>query len=356
MITRFLSVLSLFFCLIGFSSALAAKAENWTLTDGTKIKAEAAGVYGPLAVFDLGRNRGKWVPLRLLKPVDCVRFHQASKELPARSTDWAASKSWVSRDVAGHLFRWNGDELVKEALAGRPEPELFLVFYARNSVGASWEMTGAAGYEYGKIVEDYPGTMEAIFCSDRNNVYQHENMVRSQNMQWLVAGVDTLRKMRSLNRFTKSGVPFMVVLNRHGVPLVSSQAKDGDDEGRAMSQLRALVKAGQPGTKESWYDRVHYYSAVQLGDHLEGEADPMPIGWPWDDQKMRKLGVKRIVCTLEISAEGRIENLRLKKTSEFAKANMKAIGGLLYGIPFVPAVKNGEFVVGEYALDYTIEN
>ena len=260
----------------------------------------------------------------------------------------------MSNNLAGNVYRWSGEELVADDLVGQVEPELFLIFFARNSVGASWEMLGAAGYEYGKIKEDYPGLMEAVFCSDRNNVFEQLNMARSQNMKWLVAGADTLRKMKSLSRFTKSGVPFMVVLNRHGVPLVSSAAKDQDDVGRAMSQLRALVKAGRPETKESWYDRVHYYSAVQLADNLKGTAHPMPIGWPWDDQKMRELGVQRIEGTLEINAEGRIVNLRLKKTSEFAKENMRTIGGLLYGIPFVPAVENGKFVAGAYELEYSL--
>lgn len=104
-----------------------------------------------------------------------------------------------------------------------------------------------------------------------------------------------------------------------------------------MSPLRALEKAGRPETKESWYDRVHYYSALQLAENLKEKANPMPIGWPWDDKKMRELGVKRIEGTLEVNEAGRIVNLRLKKTSEFKKENMRAIGGLLYGIPSVPA-------------------
>ena len=71
---RPLAPLIFFFAVIAVARA-ASPMQEWKDAKGATFKGEPIEVMGPMVLFRTGAISSKFLPMRVLSPEDCVRFH-----------------------------------------------------------------------------------------------------------------------------------------------------------------------------------------------------------------------------------------------------------------------------------------
>jgi hypothetical protein len=339
---------------VGLSVA-AAKSEQWQDLQGNRFRGEPAEVIGPMALFRTSDTTGRRVMFRQLTPEDCLRFHEQVRGRPARAADWAEAKGEISQELRGKVMRLEGDHLVPAELQGRPEPEFFILFMASHGEGKSWEMMGSAGPAYAKIQQKHPGMVEAVFYGLRHTKAEHIDMAEGMKMSWLVTDFREQSKMEITSRFAPGEGYGMVVVNRDGVPFISSGGETEAAVKEAMDELAGLLDLMRPENPRSWKDRVHYLKAIQSSLYATGHCDPMLVGNPIIAEGMKQRKIFRFDATVQVAADGHVARVEFTPDASLSTEMAAAIGGAFEkAAVFVPAVDHGKFVDGVYAYHFEV--
>ena len=337
--------------LTGLSPA-ASGAEEWTDLHGETFRGTANESLGPLALFEMKSGAGRLLAWRFLAPADCVRFYEKTKTNPARADDGAQARSVISEEIAGHISRVQGDKLVPADLKGKPEPEFFILFYASNGVGKSWDMLGHSAEPYRKLQQLYPGMVEGLFFGLRHKSFEHASMATSMNCPWLVANYSEENKLSTIMQFAPlqdQESYGLVVVSRGGIPVFSAVNPEDADINRVFADLTGLLEVMRIGNPRGWQDRAYYLRAIQPAAFASGQADPVLVGNPLVADGLKKNGVERVDAMIEVAADSKVTAVTLTPDSKIpVKMQAPLSDALKRACVFVAAVDHGKFVAATY--------
>lgn len=327
----------------------AAKRENWKDTQGGQFRAEAAEVLGPFALFRNTLTTGRRLPLRFLRAEDCVRLHQSLQAEPAPAADWTETKSPVPLDFLGRVMRVQDGKLVPADLKGRPEPKVYVIVFANNGEGKSWDMIGTVNAKYYELVGAYPGQIEALLFGVRHERVEHANIATTMRVPYLVTDFAEQRHYYRVGKYAPTDFG-LIALSRTGVPLggVAAPQKTEDVE-RFFSELAAFLALIQDQNPAGWQDRAHYLAAVQRVIHARGEAAAVLVGNPLAADVLRQRGVSRVEAQIAVGEKGDVRNVDLKRDGIPEALQQPIVEALSRATLFVPAVKDGRFVESTYS-------
>jgi hypothetical protein len=247
------------------------------------------------------------------------------------------------------------DRLIPADLKGRPEPEFFILFFASNSIGQSWEMMGRSTPQlYSKIQQDHPGMVEALFYGLRHSRREHIAMAVGTKMSWLVADPYEESKMDAINRLAPGDGYGMMIVSRSGVPLLSSAADSEAAVKQTLNQLTELLDLMRPDDARAWNDRAYYLRAVQPVAYAKGHSPPLLVGVPLKTDALKQAGISRFDATIEVAADGIVTKVRVKPDAALPPEMAGPISDALQEAVFVPAVKNGKFVADVYEYHFEL--
>jgi hypothetical protein len=326
-----------------------AKMEQWTDTKGNAFKAEPAEVIGPLALFRLPNRSGRLLPFRMLSPADCVRFSQQVQALPVPAADWSQTKTAIGSEIYGSALRVQGSKLVEAQLKGHPEPRFYILFYADNSQGKSWDMLGKTSSPFQELQRSHPGMVEGLMFGVKHSGLEHVKMATQMNVPYLVARYDDESKMEKIGRLFPSFGFGVSICNTAGVPLFPPVRGDTDEGAKKiMADLAGILDLLKPSNPTAWADRLYYWKAVQPALHAADKCEPLLIGDPLNPEKLAELSVKRFEATLFVSAAGAVTGVSMAPGADLPEELVEGITQALQNAQLVPAVDGGKFVAGRY--------
>ena len=331
-----------------------AKSSSWSDGTGGTFKGEPVEVLGPFALFRRGATAGQTVPLGRLSREECIQFFEQTKERAARADDWTAATGAATKALTGHVDRLDDGKLVAADLASRPEPALLVVLYASAGDGPSWELLGNFQPTYLRIQRTYPGLLEAVFFGVRHDEAAHRSMAMTMNVPWLVADFRAQRSMSALSRLAPGTDRRIVMMNRDGVPLLVSEARDVQDLARFVDMLSDFIRAIDPDNATTLPDRHHYVTATRPVQFSAGSAGPLLIGHLLDARVLREHGVKQVNATLETAADGRVTSPRLHPADDIPAALVQPLEQAIQQSAVIsPAIDRGRPVAGrlEFGID-----
>jgi hypothetical protein len=335
-----------------FVPALFASSSAWTDTEGTSFKAEPSESLGPLALFRSRFGAGRMVAWRFLPPDECLRFFHEIQHQAGRAGDWTAARGSFSRELAGHVLRLNGGKLVAPDLAGRPEPEFYIIFLANSGVGKSWDMIGHSVEPFQKLRASFPGVVEGVFFGLQHSANDHVEMAKSMNMPWLVTDYSEQYLLPTIIDLAPMGdreAYGIVVVTWDGVPVFSASSPDDDGVKQVFGKLGALLELMRPGNPRSWPDRAHYLRAIQPELHATDRADPQLVGNPLIPEGLRERKITRVDATFAVAADGSVTTVTIRPdTGVPANMIVPLADALKKACVMVPAVDHGRFVEGRY--------
>ena len=333
----------------------AAKPEEWRDVAGNSFRGEPMEIVGPFAIFRTSKAAGRRVVLQQLPPEACVRLHQAVGDRPAPVADWAEATADLSRETFHFTRVVREGRLVPAELEGRPEPLVYVVFFASHGEGKSWEMMGTAMGPLGELQRAFPDRIEGLYYGLRHNRGDHVAMATRMNLPWLVTEIDDQRKFRSIERLFPGSGYAMYVVTRDGVPLFGDNNPEKEDVLRILNETRGLLELARPDDPRAWPHRLHFLRAVQPVRHAQDQCEPLLVGNPLRADVLREHGVRRIVATLEVGSDGVVSKVQLDPASEIPEPLVPAVAQALEKALVVPAVDRGKFVAGSvpYRLEVT---
>ena len=346
--------ITLLACCVAFFTGLTpvrSWADEWTDLHGDNFRGTASESLGPLALFKTKSGMGHMLAWRFLAPADCVRFYEQIQASPARAENWSQARSLISGEIAGHVSRVQGDKLVPASLSG-PEPEFYIVFFASNGVGKSWDMLGHSAEPYQKLQNLHPGMVEGLFFGLRHKAYEHANMATSMNLPWLVANFSEENKLSTIAQFAPPPDDesySIVVITREGVPVFSAPSPNDAELAKVFADLTGLLDLMRPGNPRGWPDRAYYLRAVQPAAFAGGQADPVLVGNPLVADGLKKNGVGLVDAQIEVAADSKVTAVTLTPESRIpAKMQGPISDALKRACQFVAAVDHGKFVAATY--------
>jgi hypothetical protein len=330
---------------LGLAPAALAKSSEWKDAKGNSFEADPAALLGPLALF----SNGTMLPVGMLSPEDCVRFHDGLKVLPERASEWSKGTSKITGDVVGRLMNYEGDHLVADDLKGRPEPEYYMVFYATNDVSQSWDMIGKSTPElFAKLQKDYPGMVQGVLFGVAETPIQHTFMATSMKGGWLVTDYRRQIEMDTLRRMTPTNSYGIVFMTRSGLPLFGPDATSEIQVKAIFDQVNGLLEHVRPDNPHFWPARAHYLGAVQAVAFANGKSGPQLMGNPLMADGLRQRKIFQVDADMQVGADGKVTGVQVKPEG-LPPAMVGPLGDALRrACVFVPAVDHGKFVDGAY--------
>jgi hypothetical protein len=330
----------------GILSVASAKTERWTNAKGESFDAAPADIIGPWALFD----DSTLLPLNLLSPEDCVRFYKGLLDRPARAANWKDAKSEISYEVYGRLQHYTGNNLVGDNEEGRPEPEFYMVFYTYNDKVQSWdELSRSTPALYSKLIADYPGLVQGVvFGHPEEDMQDFMDVAANTKGEWMFAQFHWEVQMRLLQHLMPTNLYGIVVMTRDGIPLFGPESQTDEQVKSIFEKFNGMLQHARPEDMKGWGARAYYFKNVQPVAFANGKSDPLLIGNPLDEAKLRQMKVFKINATFQVAADGKVtsvevdpEGLQPGMVDMFTK-------GFKRGCLFVAAVDHGKFVDGTY--------
>ncbi len=337
---------------LGLAATARAASTEWKDNQGGTFKGTPVEALGPFALFQTGPAAGRVLAWRALAPADCIRFYEQTRTKPARSDDWAKSRSVLSMEITDRVKRLQGDELVPAGLAGRPEPEFLILFFANNAVAKSWDMLGHSIEPFNKLQQSYPGQVEGLYFGMWHTAAEHNNMAISLKLPWLVANFRDEDRLGTVAQFAPLSDPesfAAVVVNRDGVPVAAANNPEDKDLTKLFADLSGLLDVMRPGNPRSWPDRVYYLRAIQPVAFVTGRADPVLVGNPLIPEGLRQRNIRQVDAEIDVDGDGRVTAVTIKPDGGVSPEMVAPLSDALKkACVFVPAVDNGKFVAGSY--------
>ncbi|MCF3648544.1 hypothetical protein [Synoicihabitans lomoniglobus] len=329
-----------------------AHAADWVDTNGNAFNGDPAGLLGPLALLKSGRARGQRLPLANLKPEDALRYDQGLRELPARAKRWADGKSQITKELRGSVRRIKDGTLTDTDLNDRMEPELLLVFFVESG-GDAREIFRAAIPLYNGLQAKYGDDFEMLFVGVNHTMGEHISLAESLQMPWLVMKKNRQSRLDEIAMFAPDPAPGYALLSREGVPITKASGIITSDVDKIFQQLEGLLVAMVPNNPRTWMQRVAYYKNVRLAEFAQGSGDPYLVGPPLLDKALAQIGVTAFELTAEVDENGRATSVVVEPGPGIPDKYLTAVAKAFGPVPFVPAVKNGQFVPGTLHYRYS---
>ncbi len=328
---------------------LLARIEELRVVPGDTFSGEPVEALGAFALFRLATRTGRVLPFRMVSSEDCVRFYLQTKNHPPRAADWKDARSAVSADVYRYSQQLRDGRLVSAELAGRPEPEFFVVVYGADGDATADEIITALLPVYPKLQQAFPGDAEIVFFGLKYNPGDQSEMAVGKHLPWLLADLHDEHRMDELVQFSPEENSGVLVMSRDGLPLFAADLAKKDFVEPVMKMM-GLLEAMQPGYPKSWHDRAHYLRAIQPVIYANGRSDPVLVGNPLMEEGLRERHVRLVEATLDVDAGGKVSSVALNAAPQDVPPAMVAPlrSALQQACVFVPAVDHGKFVDAAY--------
>ena len=345
-------------CLINLTllNPLRARSSNWTDLQGTTFKGSPSASYGPFALFNTGPNKGRRVLFRSLSPEDCIRYYEESQKL-TRAEDWSQAKSSVSYDLKDRLLRLEKDQLVPVNVKGVPEPELYVLIFSSAWEGDSYAYTIPFQFRaaYDRLQRIYPNRMATVHFGVRQDKQSDLGFAKATFMPWLIANYTELAAIDVFARNAPAQGCVMALVTRDGVLLAQSPAGNLQEVKKFIDELNAIMAAGDEQNPLFWKERAYHQSIIRPHRYATSSTPPMLIGNPLRTSTLRKNGVKQVIASMEIDAEGKVTAINVSNAAEIPAAFLPKLEKALNGSAvFLPAIQQGKPVAGTFAFNYTV--
>jgi len=343
---RLVSCVALLAAVCGLVSTARAKSEHWTNAKGEEFSAAPADVLGPWALFD----DGTLLPFSLMLPEDCVRFYKGLQEVPARASNWKDAKSKISSELYGRLLHYNGNNLEGDNEDGRPEPEFFIIFYTNNDKTQSWdELSRSTPGLYSKLIADYPGLVQGVvFGHPQEDMQDFMDVATNTKGEWMFVQFHVENQMRTILRMMPTNLYGILVMTRDGIPLFGPDSQTDEQVKATFAKFNGLLQHMRPEDMKGWAARAYYAKAVQPVAFANGKSDPILIGNPLDEAKLRQMKVYKIDATFQVAADGKVTSVEVEPNGMSPSMVAMFTSGFKRGCLFVAAVDHGKFVDGTY--------
>jgi hypothetical protein len=330
----------------GITTASHARSERWTNAKGETFDASPSDILGPWALFD----DGTLIPLSLLTPEDCVRFYKGLQDRPARASNWKNAQSKISAELYGRLLHYNGNNLEGDNEDGRAEPEFYMVFYTNDDKVQSWdELSRSTPALYSKLVADYPGMVQGVvFGHPQEAMQDFMDVATNTKGEWMFAQFHWEVQMRALQKLMPTNLYGIVVMTRDGVPLFGPESQTDEQVKAIFEKFNGLLLHIKPQDMKGWGARAYYAKAVQPVAFANGKSDPVLIGNPLDEVKLRQMNILKIDATFHVAADGKVTQVEVEPNGMAPNMVAMFTSGFKRGCLFVAAVDHGKFVDGTY--------
>jgi len=332
-----------------------AKIEDWKDAQGNAFKAEPDEAFGPFALFRTATGAGRRLPWRALTPADCVRFAEQVGSKPDPAARWIDANGQLTGRLRGHLGTFQDVNLVTADLAGRPEPQILIVFFVDNSASGSWEMLGKSLAPYQALLKKYPGQAAGIQYGINHGEQEHNEMARRANVPWLLVDYAEQGRVMALSRLSPGRSDFaLVVLSRDGIPIFASANPNEAAIAQFFVDADTLLGLLRPGNPLAWPDRAYFIAAQRAAQHKQDSVGPLLVGDPLVPQGLRDRGIFRVAARIEVGVDGKATAVSLKDENSIpASMGPALVKALQRSAVFAPAVDHGQPVPGVY--DYLVE-
>jgi hypothetical protein len=354
--SRLFTVLSLFCLFVASPRMKAAGSSDWPDGNGARFRGEPASIFGPLALFRTKESVVKRVPLRALSVEECQRFYNAIADRPERAARWVDARSTATRELIGNTLQLDFAQrkLVPADLATLTEPELLVVFYGYQALPGSWLINNNVGPNYERVRTLYPGLAHGVFYGIAPSMNEHEAMVLTGWMPWLVTKYTRQGKLAALRRFERAQTPRFAILTRHGDPLVIDEPADMNVVRRLVDEFVELAWLTHPYNASAWPDLEQYGRAVRPLQFASGSTGAVLIGNPLRPDGLRVRGVTRVEARIEIDATGKATAVTLLPGSIIPEKMAGPVSDALRrSAIFLPAIDRGQAVTSTY--DYLLQ-
>ena len=348
-------VLTLHFTIAAANAAPATS--EWKDNTGATFKGEPVEALGPLALFRTGPVSSKFLPMRVFSAEDCVRFHQAIANRPARAPRWSEAKGQASGELIGRLQQLNKGQLRAFDFASVPEPEMLIgLFCGRRNPDAAaphFLLDNLAPF-IGRVQRVYPGRVATVVWAGRDS---HVNLRVVANAQaWLAVDPAKQSGIKLLSRFLPGEGFLMVLMTREGIPLLGGPANDVGEVMKFVDSASEILWQLNPANPRSARDRLHYLRAVRPTEFAQGRAEPLLLIDPLKVDALRQRGVGRIEATFELGADGMATQVELLPASDIPAPLVAPLTeALRRNAIFLPAIEQGVPVAGSYRYALRVE-
>jgi thiol-disulfide isomerase/thioredoxin len=277
-------------------------ARTWELVDGGTVTGECIRRYGPV-VHLADRSSTTLIPYGRFSPADRAEIDATTEAYRARAaTDWAQSTSAMAVAVRKHLFRMEGNKAHDGDVAGRPEPELYVLYFSASWCGPCRRFTPRLTASYNVFRQMGLENFEVFFVSwDRDSRAMRDYM-EADGMPWLGLNYNRGRRLKPIQKVEGNGIPCLVILDREGHVLAHSYNGSeylGPDE--PLDFLRDLLYWTNPDHHLAATTRFGRVLPVYLKEYAE-RASPAPF---WISTGALPAGVKPASVRLRLSLDAR---------------------------------------------------
>ena len=240
-----------------------------------------------------------------LEQLDDATLERVADFLAAgQAMPWAESRSTLAKTLRGRLQVLDGEKLVNFEERGRPEPEIYLVYF-----GALW--CGPCVQFSPKLVEGYEqlkalagNRFELVFVSSDRDGGEQLEYIRKVRMPWPVVKFSALGRLAPIERWGGRGIPSLVALTRDGEVIFHSYR--GVEYLGPRHVLQQTMTALQPEAESEKRAR-HRLAVIQHRRAAAGgDAAAKAYLIAMDPGRYRTLEVKELLADLELDAQGRV--------------------------------------------------
>ncbi len=239
--------------LLAFTSVSANTGDGpreWTNAKGQKILAEMIGFRTAAGweYVSIRRSDGREFEILVedLIPSD-QEYARANRGKFTVSADLAggtpmASLTTFEKSAREHLVKFDGRGL--DDWEGDGQPEYYAIYFSAGWCGPCRRFTPSLVEFYENYHEKHKN-FEVIFVSSDRSEDDMEGYMKEAGMPWPALDFSKKQRVRELTRYSESGIPNLVVVDRDGKVLSKSYV-NGKYEGpsKVLADLENFVKGG----------------------------------------------------------------------------------------------------------------
>lgn len=286
-------------------SALLNHAQTWNTANGA-VEGKFAGIYGS-TIHIVGKKTATTLPLYTLDDagIDAVAQHLTT---PAPTPKWAESTSPMAKALKGRLYVRGDEKFTLFEPGDRPEPELYVVFFASRASGKCRTLTPKLVKLYETLRErGLGGRIELVHVSSDKEKPEYQAFVNEAQIPWLLLKHGAI--IGILDKWKGKDIPCLAVMNREGdIVFHSYEGGRYDGSERPMADLLALFAddKDQPPEVRAGRHRlaVRQHLLANASNSVPAKACATPINR--DRYQGLDMPTIRVVCSL--NASGKVDS------------------------------------------------
>ncbi len=281
---------------------------EWKFNDRSSFTASLTEVVGGL-VFLQGAKGARMVHVVHLSDADLEVVAEHLDSLPAVRPNWEHSTEALPKALRGNLRVLESNKLEKHSFAGKPVPDLFLIYYSAHWCGPCRRFTPELVTAYKELIRLYPGRLELVFVSWDETGGDQLRYVREVGMPWTVLHFGQRKMIEMINRWAGSGIPCLALATPGGNLLFHSyKGEEYLGPQSVLDQTRRLM-AGLYASGTEGKALEHRYRVVLHRRAAKGGDRPcQPYITQFDASQFQTLRTKRLTVRILVGVDGLVKS------------------------------------------------